>query len=166
MTAITTKNFKSQLASLVKSTTTQRDKLQSIIEFGIAKYGENGDTTYLTMAMRAVVGVRAFRTETLKNYITSHANVTWAKAKDKNMVFKKRGKGDAEIKTLEKVWYEWDTKGEATPDLDVIARTKALMSALTKEGVHFKEGQEELAEILKGKIHEAMDEFAKAAMKA
>ena len=167
MTTITKQNFKSQLASLVRSTASQRDKLQALIEFGLAQYKEHGDTVYLTMAMRAVVGVRAFRTETLKGYIKAHANVTWTKAKDKTMVFKKTGKGtEPEVKELDGVWYEFDKKGEATPDLDVVMRAKAMIAALTKEGVHFKEGQEELADILKSKVEEALNDYAKSTLKA
>ncbi|QZI86208.1 hypothetical protein PODOV061v2_0064 [Vibrio phage 172P1] len=167
MTTINKTNFKSQLNGLVKSTTSQRDKLQAIIEFGLAQYKEHGDTVYMTMAMRAVVNVRAFRTETLKNYIKAHANVTWAKAKDKTMVWKKVGKGTApEVKELDGVWYEWDKKGEATADLDVVMRAKAMLKALTKEGTHIKEGQEELAALLQASVEKALDDYSKSTLKA
>lgn len=147
MTTITKQNFNSQLAGLVKSTTTQRDKLQAIIEFGFNHFSEHGDHTYLTMAMNAVRSVRAFRTATLKDYITYHVNVTWVKnKKDGKMMFKKVG-DEVVLKPRECAWYEFNNKGEDKPDLDVFIRVKSLYRQLEKalEEGKVKEDQAEAA---------------------
>lgn len=167
MTTITKQNFKSQLNSLVKSTTTQRDKLQALIVFGLERFADNGDTTYLTMAMVAVMQVRSFRTETLKGYITDHAPLSFKKEKNTYKFTKLKGYANELLKPIEGVWYERDNKGEATPDIDVLVRTKNMIRALNGEGKgHIKEGQEGYADIIKRKLQEAMDEIAQSTIKA
>lgn len=164
MTAITTKNFKSQLNSLVKSTTTQRDKLQALIEFGFDKFAENGDTTYLTMAMCAVMSVRSFRTETLKNYITDHCPLKFMKEKNAYKFKKLKNAENKLLKEVTTVWYEHDKKGEAVPDIDVIMRAKNMLKMLNGETKgHIKDDQGAFADILKKHLGAAMDEIASSA---
>lgn len=146
--SITASNFNTKLAGFKTSINNQRDNLNDLIVFGIEHYSEHGNTLYLSKVMNTCVGVKALPTQAIKQFIQDHANVAWKKDKAGNMVFKKNGKEVvAEIPTIK--WYDSKhvANQQAKPDMDVVARTKSLLTSLTKamkEG-HIKEGQEELA---------------------
>lgn len=145
---ITAKNFKSKLAGFKNSMLTQRDNLQEFLEFGLLHYKENGNTVYLSQTLNVCVGVKALPTNAIKEYIKEHANVQWKKNKDGDMVFKKVGK-QVEVTMPSVIWYNSKhvAKDQAKADMDVLARTKSLLTSLTKalNDGHVKEGQHEIA---------------------
>lgn len=145
---ITAKNFKSKLAGFKTSILTQRDNLQEFLEFGLLHYKKHGNTLYLSQTLNVCVGVKALPTKAIKDYIKDHANVTWAKNKDGDMIFKKSGK-QVEVTMPSVIWYNSKhvAKDQAKADMDVLARTKTLLTSLNnalKDG-HVKEGQHEIA---------------------
>jgi len=131
MSEITTKNFKSKLASVIKSAKTQRDNVQSIISFGLSHFKQHEDACYLTQALNAAIGVKSLPTVTLKDYIKEHANLVWQKGKDDKLQFKKEGK-DVKVTMPTVAWYEWDggKHNKVTTDMDVMAQTKALLKRI------------------------------------
>lgn len=146
--AMESKVFSAKLGAFVRSTSTQRDNLQDLILAGIELYMDSGNTVYLTKVMNACIGVRSLPTKVIKAYIQDHANVSWSKAKDGQLVFKKIGK-EVEVTWPVVVWYDpaQEKKDQAKPDLDMITTIKALRKKLEKalESHTVKEGQEELA---------------------
>ena len=118
------------------------------------------------MAMVAVMGVRSFRTETLKEYITAHVPVTFKKEKNVYKFKKLKNADNAMLQEVSKAWYEFNNKGEATPDIDIILRTKNFIKLLEGEAKgKVKEGQEDIASILRKHLGSAMDEIAQSATK-
>lgn len=163
---ITAKNFNITLTRLVNSTTTQRDKLQALIIFGMNHCESTGDAGYLTKVMQAIIPVKAFRTQTAKEYIKAHvSNLTWTKLKDGNYGFAKLKKGtDCVVTMPDKPWYEFDNVGNAKPDIDILMQAKALQTRISKalngeSDKRIKDGQESLAI----KLSQALDALLKLA---
>ena len=130
------KQFKTQVNGLIRSAKTQRDKVQRLIDEGLNHYKENGDTFYLSYLLNAAVGVKSLPTQTIKEYIKESANqqLSWTKAKDGNMVFKKVKKGEEPTVNMPaEPWYEWKKAGHnAKPDMDIIAQGKAFIKRIEK----------------------------------
>lgn len=163
---ITAKNFNREISNLVRSATSQRDKLQALIVFGLQHCETTGDFGYLTKVMQAIIPVKAFRTQTAKDYIKAHVtNLTWTKLKDGNYGFAKFKKGVECLVTMPSApWYEFDNVGNAKPDIDIIMQMKALQTRVSKalngESVkRIKDGQESLAI----KLSQALDAIIKLA---
>jgi len=139
-TELTTKNFKSKLAGLIKSAKSQRDNINAFILFGLKHYEEHGDSTYLTQVLNACVNVKSLPTITIKDFIKEHANLLWTKNKAGAFCFKKQG---TEVKvTMPTVtWYNWKggKHNATTPDMDVIGQAKSLLARIKKAGTHVKD---------------------------
>ena len=153
--SITAKNFSAKLAGFKNSMLSQRDNLQEFLEFGLLHYKEHGNTIYLSRTLNVCVGVSALPTRAIKDYIKDHANVQWKKDKAGNMVFMKVGK-KVEVTMPDVVWYDSKhvAKDQAKPDMDVLARTKALLTNLNKalEEGHIKKGQHDIAVKIKNDL--------------
>ena len=136
MKALTKKEFNSKLSGVVRSVAKQRDNIQELIEAGLVEVQESGNTIYLSMVLSACVGVKALPTKAMKEYIQAHCtNLKYKKNKDGNMVFVKAEKGKEFVVTEPSVkWYEHASAqaAQAKPDLDVVARAKALLTSIEK----------------------------------
>lgn len=130
------KQFKTAVNGLIRSATTQRAKVQQLIEEGCAHYKDNGDTFYLSYLLNAAIGVRSLPTQTIKGYIKELTadQLIWSKAKDGNMVFKKAVKGTVPaLKEVTEPWYEWKgANHQAKADTDIIAQGKAFLKRIEK----------------------------------
>ncbi|AGK87015.1 hypothetical protein RIO-1_1 [Pseudoalteromonas phage RIO-1] len=149
-------NFKTKLAAFRRSGLSQRDNLQELVQMAMTHAQENQDEfTQLSQVMATTVEIKSFRTATLKDYIKAHvSNVTYTKNKAGDFMFKKEVKGTpCEYKTLESKWYDFDSKGQASADIDVLAQAKALLQRINKGmagtgTAKIKEGQEKAAQDL------------------
>lgn len=127
---ITAKSFKRELSTFLRSTTTQRNKVQAFIVFGLSHLKETGDSGYLSLLMNGCVGVKSLRTQTIKEYIKGHAvGLKWSKRKDKTMGFTGTV---TEFKEPVMNWFDWDTTGSAKADMDPMAQVKSLISRIGK----------------------------------
>lgn len=135
---INVNNFASTMATIIRSSRSQRESLQGVIGFAANHYKETGDSVYLTRMMRACVGVKSLPTQTMKNYITGHTNLTYTKAKDGSMVFKKVKKGEEpRVDAFVGKWYEYEAGHQAKKDIDALVQAKALLTRIQnglKEG--------------------------------
>lgn len=130
------KTFTRKLAGFKKSATSGRKTLQDLIVAGLEQVQEHGDTVYLTRTLQVCAGVRAYPTNTIKDYIKAHAsNLQWAKATDGTMVFKKAVKADAVDVIMPSVpWYDHalNNKNNATDDMDVDKMVNSLLARIQK----------------------------------
>ena len=134
--------FKLLLANVVKSEGTLRDNLQTLVESAIATYGEHGDTSRLEMLMKASINMRAVRSATLGNFIKAHATVRFVPSKNlDDYKVKKIGKGEATIKEITTLWYDFDTSG-VQKDMDLIQTLQTLM---TKYGKAKEDGKAKIS---------------------
>ena len=130
---ITTSNFSSKLTAWLKSTTSMRQGAQDIIVFGMEIYAEKGDTGYLTRLYQAACQIKGLNAKLMADYVRAYANVSLSKAADGQWVFKKANKGQAEVKSLDTVWWEYGkTKREASNKVMAFSRIVAVANALEK----------------------------------
>lgn len=161
MKLLQAKQFSSKLAGVIRSAKTQRDAIQALIESGLAQYcleGSDGkpcgNTGQLTQVIQACVGVKSLPTNTIKNYIKEHANVMFTKNKKGEYVFKKLGK-EVQVTEPKETWYNWSGNKEAKPqpDIKLIARTKAMLTAI-KKGI-----EEDKLEDVSGEMAHELESF-------
>ena len=125
-------NFKNLLANVVKSEGTLRDNIQTLVESAIVTFGQHGDTSRLEMLMKASINMRSVRSATLGNFIKAHANVRFVPSKNlDDYKVKKIGKGEATIKEVTTLWYDFDTSG-VQKDMDLIQTLTTLMNKYGK----------------------------------
>ena len=125
-------NFKNLLADVVKSEGTLRDNIQTLVESAIATFGQHGDTSRIEMLMKASINMRSVRSATLGNFIKAHANVRFVPSKNlDDYKVKKIGKGDATVKEITTLWYDFDTSG-VQKDLDLLKLAQALITRYEK----------------------------------
>lgn len=155
-TSVTSKNFATKLAAVVKSATTQRDTIQTLVVFALEHYSsvdKNGDvvadSVFLTKLLRDTVAVRSLATGTLKAYIEEHTNLKWTKgAKDAEPAFRKVKGSDFKCDLAAVAgspWYMHDKQDQAKPVFDSEAYAKRVAKKLADEGVSL----EDFAELLK-----------------
>lgn len=145
-TPITQSNFNKILTGVINGASRGRDVLQALLVFGLEHFRDTGDTVYLTRCLTACIGVQSLPTKTMKAFIQAHANVTWTKASDSTMVFKKEGK-EVTVKPVSTLWYQHNASHQAQPDMDVMAQVASFLTRIEtkmKEG-KIKQGQEALA---------------------
>lgn len=133
--AITIKNFKAKLSAFKTSAKTQRDNLQQLIMFAIDHAANHQDEfTCLSQVLNATIEVKAFRTETIKDYIKAHVtNIQYTKLGDGSMGFSKLKKGvPCEYSVPEMPWYNFNTKGEAKADVHPLVLLKSWMTKAEK----------------------------------
>lgn len=139
--------FKQLLTSIARSGKAVRDNVQKAVVMALAHFEQHGDTKYLTDLMEVAIGCRSIRTNTLKEFIKAHANVSWGKDKSgENMVFKKVGK-EVNVKEVTTRWYDFNLDGQAKPDLDITTAIKSMITRISNaiDNGTLKEGQEEQA---------------------
>lgn len=130
---ITPKNFNDKLASWVKGASSMRQGCQDIIAFGMGMYVSHGDSGYLTRLYQSAVQVKGLNATRLSAYIKAHANVAMSKAPDGQWVFRKTGKGPAEIKPLLTPWWDFERAARvAATKVSAFARITAVANALEK----------------------------------
>lgn len=155
--------FNRHIANIKRSGKSVRDNIQAAVVIALNHYQQHADTQYLTQLMDAANSSSAVRTQTLKNFIQGHANVTYVKNKKTNTnVFKKKGKGEPETQEVNTPWWNYDKSGEATPQsMDVVAQAKRLITNIQKaEGGEnnkkIKDGQEETAHNLVAALNQVL----------
>lgn len=132
---ISISNFKAKLSAFKKSATSQRDNLQQLIMFAIDHAANHQDEfTCLSQVLNATIEVKAFRSETIKDYIKAHVtNIQYSKLKDGSMGFSKVTKGvPCEYTVPAMPWYEFNTKGEAKADVHPLTLLKSWMTRAEK----------------------------------
>ena len=128
---ITTSNFNTKLSTWLKSASTMRQGAQDIIAFGMSVYAERGDSGYLTRLYQAACQVKGLNAKLMADYIRAYANVSLSKAADGQWVFKKANKGQAEVKPLDVVWWEFGkAKREPSNKFMAFNRIVAVANAL------------------------------------
>lgn len=127
-------SFQTRVQAVVRSAKAQRDKIQGLIVEALAHYGQHQDASYLTYLVRSCIGVSSLRTNTMKDFIKAHANVSWTKLNDSKLGFKRLGGEDkAVIKEVKTNWYEFNTDGEAVKaDFKLYGVVKGVVTRLTK----------------------------------
>lgn len=134
--SITAQNFKQKLSAFKRASSTQRDNLQNLLMFAIQHAHDNNDEfTALNQVIQATVEVRSFRTETIKDYVKSLVtNIVYTKLGDGTYGFKKvkKGQGTCEYSAPECPWYNFNTKGEAKPDVHPMVQLKSWLSRAKK----------------------------------
>lgn len=68
-TAITLKNLPVKLAGIKRSCATQAKNIQDVLEFGFDQFEQHGNTSPLSMALSAFVGIPSLATGKLKGYL-------------------------------------------------------------------------------------------------
>jgi len=134
--------------STVKAGLTVADNLQSLIEMGLNHYLASGDTEYLTRCVITAQKARSVKADDVKLYIREHANVRWIETEGKAPVFKKAGKGAAEVTEPEQTWYDFTKQDKVTPDFDIDKRIEALLKQAQKAIENDKVADEKLAHTL------------------
>ncbi len=114
--------------STVKAGQTVAQNLQSLIEMALDHYvgAGAGDTEFLTRCVITAQAARSVQADAIKTYIKSHANVKWVEAEGKAPVFKKVGKGAAEITEPTVEWPEFTGQDKVKPDADLAAMLKKI----------------------------------------
>lgn len=149
------------------------ERLQALIEYGIARLPQTNDTSHLSQALNIAVSVKSLPTKAIKAYIQAHVNVKWMKTTDGTYKFKRDGKEWA-IKEIEKPFWEANQvkATQAKADMvDPIAEVKALFGrlvSLQKEGKIPESREHFIAELL-GPVKALLDEtpaMTKAELKA
>lgn len=110
----------------VKAGQTVAQNLQSLIEMALNHYNASGDTEFLTRCVITAQAARSVQADAIKTYIKAHANVKWVEAEGKAPVFKKVGKGAAEITEPSVEWPEFTGQDKVKPDADLAAMLKKI----------------------------------------
>lgn len=135
--AVTAKNFKSKLSSVIKAAKSGRVNLQALIEFGLAHYAEHGDTVYLQSCVDACVGVGSLNTSRMIGFIEAHANITWRKkeAKDgeKVAVFSKAAGQQAEVLPVTTAWWDYEKPDAELKAKDVLKMIQDMHKRIASE---------------------------------
>ena len=114
--------FKTAVKSIVRSALTMRDNIDAAARVALVQYAEHGDTTWLSFLLTETVNVKSLATGTLSNWICAHANVKRAKSKSGDIA-------DIVVTMPEPDdhWYDFDTTGQAKPDVDAYVALRALI---------------------------------------
>ena len=153
---ITTRNFNVKLAAIIRSATSMRANLQSLLIFGLDHYSGSGneDSGCLTRTLNACIGVKALPTRTMQKFIEAHANVVWSKLKDGTPGFKKV-KGEEATSTVPAIaWWEFDKTHQAKIDIDIVKRIESLIKGIEKavEDERVTEEQADMVGYVTGKL--------------
>ena len=122
--------FKTAVKSIVRSALTMRDNIDAAARVALVQYAEHGDTTWLSFLLTETVNVKSLATGTLSNWICAHANVKRAKSKSGDIVFRKVSRNADIVVTMPEPddhWYDFDTTGQAKPDVDAYVALRALI---------------------------------------
>lgn len=142
-------SFTKLATATVKAGQTVAENLQQLIEMGLDHYNKSGDTEYLTRCVVTAQKARSVKADAIKLYIREHANVKWVEEKDKEPVFKKRGKSvPVEVKVPEVDWPEYTGQDKVTPDFDIDKALEALIKKASKSVEDDKVAEEKLAHTL------------------
>ena len=149
MKAFNKTSFTKLATATVKAGQTVAENLQQLIEMGLDHYNKSGDTEYLTRCIVTAQKARSVKADSIKLYIREHANVKWVEEKDKQPVFKKRGKSaPVEVKVPEVDWPEYTAQDKVTPDFDIDKALEALIKKASKSVEDDKVAEEKLAHTL------------------
>lgn len=138
--------FNTRLRGFVTSATNARESLQALLDYSFQQAVEHENLSYLTKTLQTAIEVRSIRTKSVKDYVSaSLTNIKWSENKEKVFVFTKKTKGVPMEYTANGNWWEFNDDGlKPTPDFDLLARAKSLMTSIDKviKGeAKLKEGQ-------------------------
>lgn len=149
------KQFTNALNGVIRSASSQRDKIQNLVMDSLNHFVEYGDTTRMTTLVDRVKGVKSLNTTALKQYIESHANVTYTKMKDGSDGFKKQGKGATpEVKTPDVEWYNFRNQTTQPQALVIDQKVTSILKAMKKADENEQEIQVKDKENLKAQLDE------------
>lgn len=136
--AVSTGNFKSRVASVVRSGKSIRANIQELAMFALVFYLDpknNGNTEYLTHLFNAVAGVKSLNSRTLGHYIEDTANVRLRKTDNGDFVFRKAVKGEepALLDGADLTANWWDHgRGPSEKPVDVLKILETAIKTLEK----------------------------------
>jgi hypothetical protein len=101
--------FNTKLSSFIKSSKTQRDKLQFLIEAGLWQYAKDGQTAWLGKLLTQSKAVKSIPTVTLLKYIKECTDLKCSEDKKTGVLkFSRIKKDDAKKCIIMPVtWYNW-----------------------------------------------------------
>lgn len=148
MKAFNKTSFTKLETSTIKAGQTVAQNLQSLIEMALDHYNASGDTEFLTRCVNTAQSARSVQADAIKTYIKAHANVKWVEAEGKAPVFKKVGKGAAEITEPTVEWPEFTGQDKVKPDFDIDKALEQLLKRAQKAVEDDKVADDKLARTL------------------
>jgi hypothetical protein len=132
-TTITNNNFSSRLNGFKRSAGNMRQTAQELINYGLIRYRDHGDSGDLSRVYAAAADVKGINAATIKTYILDHANVKLRRDKNKNPVFRKLEKGiPAEVSEPESNWWEYKRETVTDSTVHVAKRMESIIKAMTR----------------------------------
>lgn len=116
------------------------ERLQALIEYGIAKAQEHNDTSHLSQALNIAMGVKMIGTKAVKGYIQAHINVKWLKTTDGTYKFKRDGK-EWQIKEITVPFWEHAEAHRVAAKADTLDPIKELQAVFAKLSKAKEEGK-------------------------
>ena len=126
------KQFTDALNGVIRSATNQRDKIQNLAIDALRHYASSGDATRLSTLIHRIRGVKSLNTSALKQYIESHANLTFTTMKDGTYGFRKSGKGEASVTEPVESWYVFRNQTTQPQSLDFDKSVTSLVKKIQK----------------------------------
>lgn len=160
---VSSENFKSRVADVVRSGKSIRGNIQELVMFAIVFYLDpenNGNTANLTYLYDKVAGVKSLNHRQLGIFVEDTVNVKLGKTSDGDAVFKKAVKGDApslrDGADLTVNWWEYG-RVTAPKALDIFKQLETLRKGIAAAtGDEAKkplvEGQELIADAASGML--------------
>lgn len=163
-TPITLKNLPVKLAGIKRSCATQAKNIQDVLEFGFDQFEQHGNTSPLSMALTAFVGVPSLATGKLKGYLVqSGFNPVKDSANKAAWIVRKSKK--VEYSRPEGRWDAFEAEGNVVL-IDVIKTLKSTHGRIDKgqdqtKPKHIDPAQSEVAKIALDKLTALVAELEK-----